>query len=160
MKELILVKYAPEIFLKGLNRSKFERKLRDNIGKKLEGIKVEFIHDSGRYFIRTDEIEESIKRISKVFGILEVCLVREVEIDFNSIQEVALEKVKEAKGTTFKIVTNRANKKFELNSMETSRKVGAYVLTNYDEEISVIKDICAFANCIFSKFGKCPTNSI
>lgn len=137
MKELILVKYAPEIFLKGLNRSKFERKLRDNIGKKLEGIKVEFIHDSGRYFIRTDEIEESIKRISKVFGILEVCLVREVEIDFNSIQEVALEKVKEAKGTTFKIVTNRANKKFELNSMETSRKVGAYVLTNYDEEISV-----------------------
>lgn len=137
MKELILVKYAPEIFLKGLNRSKFERKLRDNIGKKLEGIKVEFIHDSGRYFIRTDEIEESINRISKVFGVLEVCLVREVEIDFNSIQGVALEKVKEAKGATFKIVTNRANKKFGLNSMEVSRKVGAYVLTNYDEEISV-----------------------
>ncbi|MDU7442316.1 MAG: tRNA 4-thiouridine(8) synthase ThiI, partial [Clostridium sp.] len=44
MKDLILVKYAPEIFLKGLNRGKFEKKLRDNIGKKLEGIKVEFIH--------------------------------------------------------------------------------------------------------------------
>ena len=28
MKELILVKYAPEIFLKGLNRGKFEKKLR------------------------------------------------------------------------------------------------------------------------------------
>ncbi|EKQ53296.1 MULTISPECIES: tRNA uracil 4-sulfurtransferase ThiI [unclassified Clostridium] len=137
MKELILVKYAPEIFLKGLNRGKFERKLRDNIGKKLEGIKVEFIHDSGRYFIKTDEIEESIKRISKVFGILEVCLVREVEIDFDSIQKVALEKVNGAKGSTFKITTNRANKKFELNSMEVSRKVGAYVLTNYDGEISV-----------------------
>lgn len=51
MKELILVKYAPEIFLKGLNRGKFEKKLRDNICKKLENIKVEFIHDSGRYFI-------------------------------------------------------------------------------------------------------------
>ncbi|WP_297424245.1 tRNA uracil 4-sulfurtransferase ThiI [Clostridium sp.] len=137
MKELILVKYAPEIFLKGLNRGKFERKLRDNIGKKLEGIKAEFIHDSGRYFIKTDEIEESIKRISKVFGILEVCLVREVEIDFDSIQKVALDKVNGAKGSTFKITTNRANKKFELNSMEVSRKVGAYVLTNYDGEISV-----------------------
>lgn len=137
MKELILVKYAPEIFLKGLNRGKFERKLRDNIGKKLEGINVEFIHDSGRYFIRTDEIEESIKRISKVFGVLEVCLVREVDLDFDSIQEIALEKVKEAKGSTFKINTNRANKKFELNSMEVSRKVGGYVLNNYDGEINV-----------------------
>jgi thiamine biosynthesis protein ThiI len=137
MKELILVKYAPEIFLKGLNRGKFERKLRDNIGKKLEGIKVEFIHDSGRYFLKTDEIEESINRISKVFGILEVCLVREVEIDFDSIKEVALEKVRESKGNTFKITTNRANKSFELNSMEVSRKVGAHVLTNYEGEINV-----------------------
>jgi len=137
MNKLILVKYAPEIFLKGLNRGKFERKLRDNIGKKLEGIKVEFIHDSGRYFLKTDEIEESINSISKVFGILEVCLVEEVEIDFNSIQEAALDKVGEAKGSTFKIITNRANKNFELNSMEVSRKVGAYVLNNYDGEMSV-----------------------
>ena len=137
MNKLILIKYAPEIFLKGLNRGKFERKLRDNIGKKLEGIKVEFIHDSGRYFLKTDEIEESINSISKVFGILEVCLVEEVEIDFNSIQEAALDKVGEAKGSTFKIITNRANKNFELNSMEVSRKVGAYVLNNYDGEMSV-----------------------
>lgn len=36
MKDLILVKYAPEIFLKGLNRGKFEKKLRDNIGKSLK----------------------------------------------------------------------------------------------------------------------------
>jgi len=137
MKELILVKYAPEIFLKGLNRGKFERKLRDNIAKKLEGINVEFIHDSGRYFIRTDEMEESIKRISKVFGILEVCIVEEVEIDFNKIQEAALDKVRAAKGSTFKIITNRANKNFELNSMEVSRKVGGYVLNNYEGEINV-----------------------
>ena len=137
MSELILVKYAPEIFLKGLNRGKFERKLRDNIGKKLEGIEAEFIHDSGRYFIKTDEIEESIKRISKVFGILEVCLVKEVEIDFNKIKEAALDKVKEAKEKTFKIITNRANKDFELNSIEVSRKVGGYVLDNYEGEINV-----------------------
>ena len=137
MNELILVKYAPEIFLKGLNRGKFEKKLRDNIGKKLEGINAEFIHDSGRYFIKTEEVEESVKRISKVFGILEVCLVKQVEIDLNSIKEVALEKAKETKDRTFKIITNRANKSFELNSMEVSRKVGGYVLDNYDGEINV-----------------------
>ena len=137
MKELILVKYAPEIFLKGLNRSKFERRLRDNIGKKLEGIEIEFIHDSGRYFIKTDQLEESIKRVSKVFGVSEVCLVREIDIDMTSIEETAMEKCVEGKGKTFKIVTNRANKNFELNSMEVSRKVGGYVLNNYEGEISV-----------------------
>ncbi|MDO5516433.1 MAG: tRNA uracil 4-sulfurtransferase ThiI [Clostridium sp.] len=139
MKELILVKYAPEIFLKGLNKGKFERRLRDNIGKKLEGIKVEFIHDSGRYFIKTEEIEESIKRISKVFGVLEVCRVKEVSIDIEEIEKAALSKITDcaASGNTFKIVTNRANKKFELNSMDVSRRVGGYVLSNFDGEINV-----------------------
>lgn len=137
MNKLILVKYAPEIFLKGLNRSKFEKKLRDNIGKKLEGIKIEFIHDSGRYFIQTEEVEESVKRISKVFGISEVCVVEKIESNLNSINEAALEKAKQTNSNTFKVVTNRANKHFELNSMEVSRTVGAYILTNCEKEISV-----------------------
>ena len=60
MKELILVKYAPEIFLKGLNRGKFEKKLRDNICKKLENIKVEF----------TDNVVNNLseKGFDKVYG--------------------------------------------------------------------------------------------
>ncbi|MGN0145427.1 MAG: tRNA uracil 4-sulfurtransferase ThiI [Clostridium sp.] len=137
MKDLILVKYAPEIFLKGLNRGKFEKKLRDNIGKKLEGLKVEFIHDSGRYFIKSDQIDESIKKISKVFGILEVCKVKEVPIDIEKIKEVALSKIKECEGKTFKVVTNRANKNFEMDSMEVSRNIGGYILTNMNDNISV-----------------------
>ena len=38
MEKLILVKYASEIFLKGLNKNKFEKKLRDNIKKKIKGL--------------------------------------------------------------------------------------------------------------------------
>lgn len=34
--KLILVKYASEIFLKGLNRGKFERKLKENIEKSFQ----------------------------------------------------------------------------------------------------------------------------
>ena len=45
MNKLILVKYASEIFLKGLNRGKFERKLINNIKQKLEGLNYEIIHD-------------------------------------------------------------------------------------------------------------------
>ena len=136
MKNLILVKYAPEIFLKGLNRGKFEKKLRDNIGKKLEGLKIDFIHDSGRVFIKTEDINESVKRISKVFGIQEVAVVEEVEIDIDKIRKLALDKVKLCEGKTFKVITNRANKKFEMNSMEVSREVGGYILSN-SENLSV-----------------------
>ena len=48
--KLILVKYASEIFLKGLNRGKFERKLKENIEKKLSGLEFEFVTDQGRGF--------------------------------------------------------------------------------------------------------------
>ena len=49
MNQLILVKYAAEIFLKGLNRGKFERKLLNNIKQKLEG------------FYETSGIAEAVK---------------------------------------------------------------------------------------------------
>lgn len=137
MEKLILVKYAPEIFLKGLNKGKFEKKLRDNIGRKLENIKIEFVFDSGRYFIKTDEIEECVERISKVFGVSEVCVVNRIESDIEKIKEAALEKADACSGKTFKVKTNRADKKFSMNSMEVSRECGTYILNNSKEELNV-----------------------
>ena len=63
----------------------------------------------------------------------EVCIVTEVERDLTAIKEEALKKIKEAKPKTFKVETNRANKKFQLNSIEVSRNVGGYVLHHYGE---------------------------
>ena len=137
MNKLILVKYASEIFLKGLNRNKFEKKLRDNISIKLEGLNFEIISDQNRYFIKVDEIDEAIVRIKRVFGVSEVCIVTKVERDMNAIKEEALKKVKESGCKTFKVITNRANKKFPQNSMEVSREVGGYVLYNMDGELTV-----------------------
>ena len=128
MNQLILVKYASEIFLKGLNKNKFEKKLRDNIKKKLKGINYEIIIDQGRYFIKSDNLEEAIERTRKVFGISEVCIVTEVERDMEAIKKEALRKVKEANPKSFKIETNRANKAFPKNSLETSKEIGGYVV--------------------------------
>ena len=135
--KLILVKYASEIFLKGLNRGKFERKLKENIEKKLSGLEFEFVTDQGRGFIKATDIEAAVERVRKVFGVAEVCIVTQVERDLNAIKEEALKKVKEANPKTFKIETNRANKKFQLNSIETSRQVGGYVLHHFGEELDV-----------------------
>lgn len=137
MSKLILVKYASEIFLKGLNRNKFEKKLRDNIAIKLEGLNFEIISDQNRYFIKVDEIDEAILRIKRVFGVAEVCIVTKVDRDMAAIKEEALKKVRESGCKTFKIITNRANKLFPQNSMETSREVGGYVLHHMDGEITV-----------------------
>ena len=137
MSKLILVKYASEIFLKGLNRNKFEKKLRDNIAIKLEGLNFEIISDQNRYFIKVDEIDEAIVRIKRVFGVAEVCIVTKVDRDMAAIKEEALKKVRESGCKTFKIITNRANKLFPQNSMETSREVGRYVLHHMDGQITV-----------------------
>ena len=91
--KLILVKYASEIFLKGLNRGKFERKLKENIEKKLSGLQFEFVTDQGRGFIKADDIEAAVERVRKVFGVAEVCIVTQVERDLTAIKEEALRKV-------------------------------------------------------------------
>ena len=130
MSKLILVKYASEIFLKGLNRNKFEKKLRDNIAIKLEGLNFEIISDQNRYFIKVDEIDEAIVRIKRVFGVAEVCIVTKVDRDMVAIKEEALKKVRESGSKTFKIITNRANKLFQ-------QEVGGYVLHRMDGQITV-----------------------
>ena len=135
--KLILVKYASEIFLKGLNRGKFERRLKENIEKKLAGLQFEFVTDQGRGFIKAEDIDAAVERVRKVFGVAEVCIVTEVERDLTAIKEEALRKVKEANPKTFKIETNRANKKFQLNSIETSRDVGGYVLHHFGGRLEV-----------------------
>jgi len=130
MRKLVLVKSAPEIFLKGLNRNKFEKKLKDNIKKVLDETKYEFVVDQGRWFIYSEEIEEVVDKVRKVFGISEVCIVTEVEASMEAIKSQAVEEIKEAGQVTFKVETNRANKNFPGNSMDISREVGAYILKN------------------------------
>lgn len=143
MKKLILVKYAPEIFLKGLNKGKFEKKLIDNIKRVLKGLSYNIVTDQGRWFIECDDLEEVVKRVKRVFGISEVCIVTEIEADINAIKKQALIDVNESNANTFKVETNRANKNFKGNSIEISRDIGAYVLVNNEKiKVDVKKPEC------------------
>jgi len=137
MNKLILVKYAAEIFLKGMNRNMFENKLRNNITAKLKGLHFEIIMDQGRSFIKVDELDEAVNKIKNVFGVSEVCIVTKVDRDLQIIKEEALNKIDSTSYKTFKVITNRANKNFPSNSMDTSREVGAYILDNTSKELTV-----------------------
>lgn len=137
MNKLVLVKYAPEIFLKGLNRNKFEKKLKNNITKKLRDVEHQIVLDQGRWFIKSNDLDEVVDRVRRVFGVQEVSIVTEIEGTLDNIKEDALRRVKESNAKTFKIETNRANKNFPKNSMEISREVGGYVLSNLGDNVSV-----------------------
>lgn len=130
MRKLLLIKYSSEIFLKGLNRNKFEKKLKDNIKSVLRGMKYEFVMDQGRWFIYSENLEDLIEKVRKVFGVSELCIVSEVEADMDIIGKAAVEEIKQMSCTTFKVEGKRADKSFPLNSMEVSREIGAYILKN------------------------------
>lgn len=128
MRKLLLIKYASEIFLKGLNRRIFEKKLMKNIDSVLKGCSYEFISDQGRWFLYSEDLEGVMSKIKRVFGVSEVCLVTEVEPTMEAISAQAVMEAGDFGETTFKVESNRANKAFPLNSMEMSREIGAVVL--------------------------------
>ncbi|WP_346846681.1 tRNA uracil 4-sulfurtransferase ThiI [uncultured Clostridium sp.] len=128
MRKLLLIKYASEIFLKGLNRRIFEKKLMKNIHSVLKGCSYEFISDQGRWFLYSEDLEEVMSKVKRVFGVSEVCLVTEVEPTMEAISAQAVVEAEDFGETTFKVQSNRANKAFPLNSMEMSREIGAVVL--------------------------------
>jgi len=132
MKKLILVKFAPEIFLKGLNRGKFEKKLKDNIKNSIKGLEYEFVEDQGRWFISSDVMDKVIEKVKNVFGVMEVCEVTQVEAILEDIEKQALLELEGNPAKTFKVETNRANKNFTPGSMDVSRKVGGHILRNND----------------------------
>lgn len=136
MKKLVLVKFAPEIFLKGLNRGKFEKKLKDNIKNVIKDLNYEFVEDQGRWFIFSEQMEQIIEKVKNVFGVMEVCIVTQVEATMEEIEKQALLEIADSPAKTFKVETNRANKSFRPGSMDVSRKVGSYILQN-NENVSV-----------------------
>jgi tRNA uracil 4-sulfurtransferase len=124
----ILVKYASEITLKGLNRKVFEDVLIKNIKEKI-GYGPKIIRDSGRFFIEGFG-EDDIDKLTKVFGILSVSIADVVEKDMEKISVAALEQLKDQNFKTFKVISKRGDKKFPLNSLDISRKIGGIILQN------------------------------
>lgn len=129
MKKVIMIKYG-EIYLKGNNRSFFENLLLKNIKYALFGMKATAKRVRTRYFVEDyDENEEDkiVKRLLTVFGIHSIS--RAIELDTN------VDDIKDFCGklkidTTFKVETNRADKHFEINSMQFNCLIGDIILKN------------------------------
>lgn len=134
MERVVLVRYA-EIHLKGLNRPFFERLLVDRIKQALDPVKANVEREQGRIFvygIPEEQINDSVDRLCRVFGIHSVSVARCVEKDWNAIKEAAIEETRpfaeSGNPLTFKCFARRADKRFAMTSEQLCRELGHELL--------------------------------
>jgi len=140
MKKLFLIKYG-EIALKGKNKNKFINALVYALRSavKEEGdFSVE--KKQGRIVVRPNgdyNYEVVLNKLRRVFGVVYVAPVYElIDLDFENVKKYAKEHLEEFYGNkecTFKVVGKRADKRYELTSMEIGMELGAFILDNFDK---------------------------
>jgi thiamine biosynthesis protein ThiI len=127
MKNVLLVRMG-EIFLKGDNRNFFIKALVRHIRTAVEGTGCTLELTQGRIFLRDiADMEEVVRRVTRVFGVHSVSPVVECEKDMEAICRNAVELMRPMEGT-FKVAARRADKRFMLDSMQINEEVGYRVL--------------------------------
>ena len=128
MRELLLVRYG-EIFLKGLNRPVFLKALVKRVKAAVAPLGgTVWLHD-GRVFVAgAEDMDECIRRVTKVFGVHSVCPAIEMEKDsFDAICEQAV-RMTEGLSGTFKVVARRSDKRYPLDSPAINSEMGGRIL--------------------------------
>ncbi len=137
MNKVILLRYG-EVFLKGKNRNVFENALLNNIKSAVFAVEntrnAEIKKIGGRYLLSgfNEENLETLKiRLKKVFGLVSLSVAHEVETDVLNIENLVKAFVNENLNSnikTFKVEVKRADKRFPINSIDFSSKIGGLVL--------------------------------
>ena len=132
---IILCRYG-ELFLKSGNRHRFERVLADNIRAMVSDLpEAEVTTTHGRTLVRVRpaDVEDAAARLERVFGLVSFSVARRVSADaeLEAIGEAAVGEAKAAvardRPASFKIESRRSDKRFPLQSLEISKRVGARV---------------------------------
>ena len=135
MKDLILVRFG-ELALKGKNRLYFQNILLNRIREALAPLgDCRCRRTHGRIFVEpAGDMEEALRRLQRVFGIVSLSPVRQLPLDLDVIKEEALTQLCLARerqgGTSFKVQARRPNKSFPYNSLEINQLLGAHLLQN------------------------------
>lgn len=131
MEKLIMIKYG-EMTTKKDNLRVFIDKLYNNISNKLKDFDVVITKNKVRMFIDIKEIDENIiiDKLKEVFGIHSIVVCYKLEKNVNNICDESINLLRKYNFSTFKVETNRADKSFLYNSLETSRIVGSKILKN------------------------------
>lgn len=136
MKKMILIKYG-ELTTKKGNRNSFIKLLVNNINSILKGIDYRIKYDRVRMYIESEEIDLVINKLKNIFGIHSIVKCYMVNTNIDDIKNNILAILKNISFKTFKVETKRADKSFEIHSMEFSRLIGGHILKNIDCKVDV-----------------------
>ncbi|MEG1472306.1 MAG: tRNA uracil 4-sulfurtransferase ThiI [Clostridia bacterium] len=128
MREVLQVRFG-EIFLKGLNRPHFLHML---VGRVRSAVKEVSNHvwlsDSRVYVSDVSDMDEAIRRVTKVFGVHSVCRSIEMEKDdFEAICAQAAKLLENHHGS-FKVYARRSDKRYPKDSPTINIEMGEYLL--------------------------------
>ena len=145
MQDLLSVSFG-ELFLKGKNRNKFFKTAIDNIKRNIEKIGYDNMYlESSKLYIEADKknFESLIKEIKKVFGIIYISEIKRCDKNLDSIEKALKEILDDMdlKNKTFKVITNRVDKSFDIKSPELSQMMGGYILKNHAQKNNLKVDV-------------------
>lgn len=128
MRELLLVRYG-EVFLKGQNRPFFLRKLVEHVKMAVREVNGRVWLSDGRIYVSDfTDLDECIRRVTRVFGVHSVSPAIEMDKDnFEAICEQAVKMMQPLSGT-FKVLARRSDKRYPLDSPAIMREAGGYIL--------------------------------
>ena len=167
----ILVRFG-DLTLKGKNQKVFLRSLYKLMATKMEGLNIEVEYQHDRIFIHLldEDVNKVIERLNLVSGISSYSLVVKCSDDLNDIKTTSLSLMKEMvkKPTTFKVSTKRSNKNYPIHSMDVTKHVSGYVLSNHKDlsvdvhnpevelNIEIRRDACYLYNTHIKALGGFP----
>ena len=130
MKTHVIVK-THELALKGKNRPWFLRKLTENLRSATEGSGVSKVWQAQLMIglsLEDDGAWPEVKnRVMDCFGVAKFFLAREFPQDLDLIQKALPALLEGYKFQSFRIETNRADKRFPMTSPEVNIKLGKFV---------------------------------
>lgn len=133
MYDLIMVRYG-EMTLKKKNYQNFQKQVNQNITSKLNRFsKLTFTKTNYRFYIHLngEDYREVVKELDTVVGLSSYSLCWEVNPDYDEIASAAVELInyeKESINLSFKVETNRSDKRFPATSIEISKEVARRIL--------------------------------
>lgn len=145
MEDLLSVSFG-ELFLKGKNRNKFFKAAIDNIKRNIKDIGYEDMYlESSKLYIKADknDFDDLIREIKKVFGIIYISKIKRCDKNKESIENALKEILDnmDVKNKSFKVITNRVDKSFEIKSPEFSQMMGGFILKNYAKKNNLKVDV-------------------
>ncbi len=136
MIPIILVRYG-EIHLKGQNRPRFEKMLKDSMSAAVRRFGGSVKKGDGRFYVRhieQSQIPAAMDALCKVFGVHSVSPAYEMEKDLSAVCQKAAELAQTEmarlalSSASFKVKGKRSDKRYPLSSMEVAAEVGGYIL--------------------------------